>query len=117
MKLKLPVKMLNNIIEEKKYTSSKLNKKVLENIGFYLIKNVFDVKLINSYYNYYRKNIGKKFIETPNHKTGVDLPYNNKFKTLIKNNSLKSSINKIFKGNIGCDYIRIIKKIQILMTK
>lgn len=111
LSLKFPKKKILNLIISKKYLGNHLNMKVLNEFGFYVLKNALTKKLVEKYKNYYYENIkNQKIKKSDNHITQVIIKEKNKLNNIIKENKFIKIVKNFYEGNVGCDFIRIVRK-------
>jgi hypothetical protein len=109
--LKIPKKKILNLIKEKKFIGNKINFKILNYLGIFIIKKAFSDKIIFNYKEKYFENLrAKKIKKTRYHLTQVKISDTNALTKIIKENKFKDIVKNFYNGNVGCDFIRIVKK-------
>lgn len=111
LKFNAPIDKLNEIIFSGLHDSKNLNLSVLDDLGMYVLRNVFPVEKINDYYKCYLsyKN-SPDFDRTKFHLTEVKVSGNNELRKILKENELLNIVSKFFSGNVGLYNFRIVKK-------
>lgn len=107
-------KFTSQVIKDLKkidFTGKEINFTILDKLGFFVLKNVFNQKIMNQYKSELFKNQKKQFIKkTKNHLVEVKIDKLNFFKKIYKNPQLKKIVKNFYNGNVGSDFFRIVKK-------
>ncbi|MBD1152584.1 phytanoyl-CoA dioxygenase family protein [Pelagibacterales bacterium SAG-MED22] len=105
---------VSNYLKKNHHMASKVDHKILSELGFLVLKNAFKKETIEKYssnYNLYLRN--KKISKTKTHPVEVRVDQLNFFKNFLKESQLKKVVKNFYKGNVGSDYFRIVKKDKI----
>ena len=93
------------------FIDSKINHKSLDQLGFFILKKGFNKKTIDSYrYNYLNFKKKQKIKKTKNHLVEVKIDKLDSLKEIYKDHQLKKIVKNFYNGNVGSDFIRIVKK-------
>lgn len=99
------------LISKKRYYGKKVNHKVLNELGFYILKNVFNDKIINNYKSeFLSKTNNKKLKKTKTHLVEYKIHESPFFKKIYSEKDLKSIVKSFYNGNVGSDFFRIVSK-------
>ena len=98
-------------LKNENFIGFKINHKILNRLGFFVLKKAFKKKTIDQYkfkfINNQRKQIIKK---TKNHLVEVKIDKLSFFKKIYKDPQLKKIVKNFYNGNVGSDFFRIVKK-------
>ena len=101
----------NNLIKKKLFNDKKENNKILKEMGFFVVRSVFDNKTLEKYTTKFLAEVSKKKLnKTKNHLVEFKIDKINLFKKIYKEPKLKKIVKNFFGGNVGSDYFRIVKK-------
>lgn len=106
-----PISELIKNVNQKEYEDEKINFEVLKNLGFFILKDTFHQKTIEKYYHLYKNEISNgKLLKTNHHITEVKIHNNHPLIQLIHEDKFLEKIRDFYEGNVGADYIRVIRK-------
>ena len=104
-------KQTNTYLKKNLYYNKKLDHKILDDLGFFVIKDAFDQKIVEKYRSKFLKEISKnKLQKTKNHLVEFKIEKFHFFKKIYKELKLKKIVKGFFNGNVGSDFYRIVKK-------
>jgi hypothetical protein len=110
-KISAPIEKLKAIIESKRYIAESLDHEVLAFFGMFVLKNAFRQETIASYTAAYFEHLGGPGLEkTPFHVTEVKIKHENPLNDMLAEPELRRVASNFFGGNVGADFIRIVKK-------
>lgn len=113
VKLQAPIKKINEIIENKKFDGEVINFEVLKFLGIFVLRNAFSMNTIDSYRDrYFSDKEANLITKTLYHSTEVKLNKTHPFNNIIQEPEFIEIVSGFFNGNVGSDYIRILKKDQ-----
>ena len=105
------LKNIKIFINENKFVGKKINHKILNDLGFFVIKNAFSLDVIKKYETSFLKSLdAKKLYKTKYHPVEVKIEAVEPFKSIFKDKNLKKITKGFFKGRVGSDFFRIVKK-------
>ena len=103
-------KVNNNLVNED-YVGFNVNHKILDKLGFFVLKKAFNKSTMEKYKSKFINNFKKKNIKkTKNHLVEVKIENLNFFKKIYKDYQLKKIVKNFYDGNVGSDFYRIVKK-------
>ena len=106
-----PLDDLNSIIQSQSYIASDLNLKVLDFFGCFVLKNAISPNTIKKYTDTYFESLNTgKLKKTDYHLTEVKINKEQYLKNIIKENELIAVVSNLFDGDVGSDFIRLVKK-------
>ena len=101
----------NICLKKNLYFDKKINHKILDTLGFFVIKNAFNLKIVEKYRLKFLQEISNnKLKKTNNHLVEFKIEKLNFFKKIYKEPKLKQIVKSFYKGNVGSDFYRIVKK-------
>ena len=104
-------KNIKTLIKANKFFGKNINHKTLNDLGFFVIKNVFALNTMKKYrVNFLKSLDGKKITKTKHHPVEVKIEGKKFFEKIFKDKNLKKIVKGFFKGRVGSDYFRIVKK-------
>lgn len=104
-------KIIKKLIKNDKFTGKTVNHKVLHDLGFFVVKNAFPLDTVEKYCLKFLKFLEKKKLnKTKQHPVEVKIDKINYFKKIYKDKNLKKISKGFFKGRVGSDFYRIVKK-------
>jgi hypothetical protein len=93
------------------YIGSKIDNKILDKLGFFVLKKAFKKKVMDQYRFKFLNDLKKKNItKTKNHLVEVKIDKLGFFQKIYKDPSLKKAVKNFYNGNVGSDFYRIVKK-------
>ncbi len=105
------IKKTKNLIKNKKFMAKTINHNILEDLGFFVIKNAFPSDTVEKFrvkfLNFLEK---KKLYKTKQHPVEVKIEGRKSFEEIYKDKNLKKIVKGFFKGRVGSDFFRIVKK-------
>ena len=105
------IKKTKNLIKNKKFIAKTINHNILEDLGFFVIKNAFPSDTVEKFrvkfLNFLEK---KKLYKTKQHPVEVKIEGRKSFEEIYKDKNLKKIVKGFFKGRVGSDFFRIVKK-------
>ena len=111
MHIEMPVKKINQIVENDQISGQEINFNILRDVGIFIIRNKLSKELIENYkkqYDLYK--LSPEFDRTPSHLTEVNFKIDNPLSNLLYEIEFKNLIKNFFDGNVGVYNIRIVKK-------
>lgn len=109
--LRMPVNKLNTLVTKSSANDSTLDIEILDELGFFILRNYFSEGLIEKYRKfYYQYKTKDTFDRTKNHLTEVRFDLENPLAGILKERELLNLIKQFFQGNVGLFNIRIVKK-------
>ncbi len=98
-------------LKDENFIGFKINHKVLNKLGFFVIKKAFKKNTIDEYKFKFINNQKKQIVKkTKNHLVEVKIDKLSFFRKIYKNPQLKKIVKKFYNGNVGSDFLRIVKK-------
>ena len=98
-------------LKNKKFIDFKINHKVLNRLGFFVLKKAFKKNTIDEYKFKFINNQKKQIIKkTKNHLVEVKIDKLSSFRKIYKDPQLKKIVKFFYNGNVGSDFFRIVKK-------
>ncbi len=83
----------------------------LEKFGFFILRNAIPDALVNKYYNIYQRDLGTDSLKKDSyHITKVEIGDENPLREIVKEKEILNVTKNFFNGNVGCDWIRVVKK-------
>ena len=96
------------------YINSKVNHNILNELGFFVVKNAFKKEDMEKYKSKLLLSLAKKKInKTTGHLVEVKIDQLSFFKNIYKDHQLKNIVKNFYNGNVGSDFYRIVKKDKI----
>lgn len=109
--IKYPKQKIVDFIKCKKFIGKKLDIKILADYGIFILKNAINQNIITKYREKYFNDYKlKKIKKTKKHLTQVSINKNHYLTKIIKEKELIRITKNFFNGNVGCDFIRIVRK-------
>jgi hypothetical protein len=109
--LRMPVDKLNSLIKNSCTNDSIVDTSILNELGFFILRNYFSKELIEKYREfYYQYKIHDSFDRTKNHLTEVRFSLENPLAEILKELEFQNLAKQFFQGNVGLYNIRIVKK-------
>ena len=107
-----------NKIKQNLYLSQNLDSKILNELGFFVLKNAFKKKILEKYIDKINILIQKKSIsKTNSHLVEYKIHEFNFFKKILNEKELKKIVKNFYGGNVGADFFRITKKDALNTSK
>jgi mRNA-degrading endonuclease RelE of RelBE toxin-antitoxin system len=104
-------KIIKKLIKDDKFTAKTVNHKVLHDLGFFVVKNAFPLDTVEKYRLKFLKFLEKKKLnKTKQHPVEVKIDKIKYFQKIYKDKNLKKISKGFFKGRVGSDFYRIVKK-------
>jgi mRNA-degrading endonuclease RelE of RelBE toxin-antitoxin system len=104
-------KHIKNLINEEKYSGKSVNHRKLDDLGFFVVKNAFPLNTVKKYhFNFLKFFKKKKLSKTKQHPVEVKIEKIKFFQKIYKDKNLKKISKGFFKGRVGSDFYRIVKK-------
>lgn len=104
-------KKIDRLINNNKFIDKKINHKTLDDLGFFIVKNAFPLNVTEKYTSTLFKFLKKKKInKTKKHPVEVRIDKLKSFQKIFKDQNLKKITKGFFKGRVGSDFYRIVKK-------
>lgn len=104
-------KIIKKLIKDDKFTAKTVNHKVLHDLGFFVVKNAFPLETVEKYRLKFLKFLEKKKLnKTKQHPVEVKIDKIKYFQKIYKDKNLKKISKGFFKGRVGSDFYRIVKK-------
>lgn len=104
-------KNIKKLIDQEKYFGNSVNHKLLEDLGFFVIKNGLPKNIINKYHKKFLEfSENKKVNKTKKHPVEVKIESINFFHKIFKEKHLKNLVKGFYNGQVGSDFFRIVKK-------
>lgn len=104
-------KNVKKLINQEKYFGNFVNHKILEDLGFFVIKKGLSESTTNKYLNKFLEYLNnKKLKKTKKHLVEVKIDKINFFQNIFKNKKLRSLVKSFYNGKVGSDFFRIVKK-------
>jgi mRNA-degrading endonuclease RelE of RelBE toxin-antitoxin system len=104
-------KNIKKIINKNKFVDKTVNHQTLDDLGFFVVKNAFPFEIVNKYHSnlikFFKK---KKLNKTKQHPVEVKIDKIKSFQKIYKDKNLKKIAKGFFKGKVGSDFYRIVKK-------
>jgi hypothetical protein len=110
MKASMPVNYLNDCLNNKVYQANELNFKVLNQIGFFIVKDYMSKSTINRFYEIYKKSIGTDAKRNVQHLTEVVFNLKSELANILNEKQFVEFSKQFYNGNVGLYNIRIVKK-------
>jgi hypothetical protein len=107
-KLSAPLDKLNELVEQTHFIGETIDLDVLKFSGVFVLQNAFCKNTIDKYANIYFNSLGLN--RTPFHLTEVKFDEQHEFNSIILEPEFKKAISHFFNGNVGNDWIRLVKK-------
>jgi hypothetical protein len=105
------LKNIKKLINNGKYIDKTVNHRKLDNLGFFVVKDAFPLDTIKKYRSKFLKFLEKKKLnQTKDHPVEVKIDNIKSFQTIYKDKNLKKISKGFFKGRVGSDFYRIVKK-------
>jgi hypothetical protein len=111
IKLSAPIEKLNQLMESKQFIGEAVDLDFLKFAGVFVLKNAFSKNTIEKYAKTYFSNAGLN--RTPFHLTEVKFDDQHDLTKIISEPEFVKSVSKLFGGNVGNDFIRLVKKDNI----
>ena len=103
--------IIKKIINKKLYSNLKLDKNILDQLGFFILKKAFKKKNLEKYINkFYDSLESNNLIKSNLHQVEYKIHEISFFKKILKEKELKRIVENFYNGNVGSDFFRIIKK-------
>ncbi len=104
-------KTTKNMVETKRYFGKTINHKILDELGFFILTKGFSSKSIQKYHDKFLKSLeNKKLSKTKKHPVEVKIEGIRFFEKIYKDHQLKNIVKGFYKGQVGSDFFRIVKK-------
>ena len=114
MKKKKFLSKVSSYLKKNNHIAPKIDHKILAELGFFIVKNAFKKETMKKYRSKYLVNLSKKKInKTKTHPVEVQIDQLSFFKNFLKEIQLKKILKNFYKGNVGLDFFRIVKKDKI----
>jgi len=111
MKINKFLSKVNNYLKKNCHIAPKIDHKILSELGFFVLKNAFKKETMEKYRHKYLLSLSKKKIDkTKTHPVEVKIDQLSFFKNFFKESQLKKILKNFYKGNVGLDFFRIVKK-------
>ena len=107
-KLSAPLEKLNQLVESKCFIGEVVDLDVLKFAGVFVLKNAFCKNTIEKYAKTYFSGDGLN--RTTFHLTEVKFDDQHDLTKIISEPEFVKSVSKLFGGNVGNDFIRVVKK-------
>lgn len=102
---------IKKLIDKEKYFGNSVNHKLLEELGFFVIKNGLPKNIINKYHQKFLEfSESKKIKKTKKHPVEVKIENINFFRKIFREKHLKKLLKGFYNGQVGSDFFRIVKK-------
>ena len=110
-KISAPIAELRAFVDAKKYTGEVLDHDALKFSGMFVLKNALSKNLIDRYSSAYFQGIGTVALKrTRFHLTQVEILPDHLLTQIVQEPEFVAIASTFFNGNVGNDFIRIIKK-------
>ena len=110
-KISAPIADLTAFVESKKYSGEILDHNALKFSGIFILRNALSKQLIEKYTQAYFEGIaGSALRRTPFHLTQVEVAADHFLTKIVDEPEFVSIAATFFNGNVGNDFIRIVKK-------
>ncbi len=104
-------KNIIELVKSGKYSGRIVNHKLLNDLGFFVIKKAVPSATIKKYRLNFLKLFKKKILnKTKQHPVEVKIEGNKFFEKIYKDKNIKKIAKGFFKGRVGSDFLRIVKK-------
>ena len=111
MKISAPIAKIKSSIDLGLFEGDRLNKLVLDDLGFFVVKGLIKSErckeLASLYANLYTS---KSLVRSPRHSTEVKVDSNQEFEDVFRDESFTTLWNKLFNGNVGLSFVRLLSK-------
>lgn len=102
---------IENLINKKKFEAKIINHKILQDLGFFVVKDLFHLDVVKKYRLRFLNSLSKKKLnKTKKHPVEVKIEGIKSFERIFKDKNLKKISKGFFKGRVGSDFLRIVKK-------
>jgi ectoine hydroxylase-related dioxygenase (phytanoyl-CoA dioxygenase family) len=109
-----PVNEMIDIIKQEQHIKESIDIGLLEKTGCFVLKNALSKKTIQKYYDAYKEEITAGTLKrTQHHITEVKITQNSLLLNIIKEPEFVAVASKFFHGQVGVDFIRVVKKDQV----
>jgi Phytanoyl-CoA dioxygenase (PhyH) len=113
-KVSAPVAELIQIVESRQFISPKIDHSLLKFFGVFILKNVFATSTIQKYATSYFEDLREAKLKRTNfHLTEIKLSDEHFLRQIIKESEFVKAVSSFFDGNVGVDFIRVVKKDKI----
>lgn len=104
-------KNIKKLINNNRFVDKSVNHKILDDVGFFVVKNGFPLQTVQKYNSNLLKFFKKRELsKTKKHPVEVKIEGNKSFEKIFKDKNLKKISKGFFKGRVGSDFLRIVKK-------
>lgn len=111
LKFNAPIARLNQIVDSGLHDSPSIDYSILDELGVYILRNIFPVEKIDCYYQSYLDYKNQpNFDRTKFHLTEVKISSDNKLKQILQESEFLNIVKNFFSGNVGLYNFRIVKK-------
>ncbi len=111
MKISAPTAKIKRSIDLGLFEGDRLNKLVLDDLGFFVVKGLIKSErckeLASLYANLYTS---RSLVRSPRHSTEVKVDSNQEFEDVFRDESFTTLWNKLFNGNVGLSFVRLLSK-------
>ena len=113
MQITGPTERLNDLIQGKAYEGLELNREILDELGFFVVRNILGSDETNHYYELFKELIANGTIKRSEfHSTEYKIDHVSGFDDLPKKPSFKKLWPNFFSGKVGSNFKRILSKDQ-----
>jgi hypothetical protein len=110
-KITAPIERLKNLIDKKSCEGKQIDQEILKDLGVFILKGVLPKHVIQPYSDiYFSQKEELNRCKTEFHLTEIILCENHPLLAIIKENEFIRLGQSLFSGNVGSDFIRIVKK-------
>lgn len=112
IKISAPINALNQAVIREAFTGQKLDSSTLHRYGIFILKDYFDVDMIQNLRNFYDRGIeNRELVKDPYHKTQVAFGSDSDFANILQTVEFKK-LGKGIWGDDGfsIDFMRLVKK-------
>ncbi len=110
-KIKAPISNLKKYIHLNEYVSNQLNLKILNELGFFIIRDGLNKNVVNEYLRRYLSELSSGRIKKSDyHLTEVKVTGESSLVDILKEKDFQKLAINFFNGNVGSDFIRVINK-------
>ena len=111
MSISAPIADLREVVNGGKFISSFVDHEQLHLLGVNVVRNAFSASTIEKYFNSYLQQLGEERLKkTPFHPTEIKVDEGNFLQEIIKEPEFLTLVASFFDGNVGIDFIRIVRK-------
>lgn len=113
-RISAPVEELVEMVTRGQFISEKIDLSVIQFLGVFVLKRAFSTALIRKYADAYFEDLNsEKLKRKPFHLTEITLNEDHFLRHIVKEKEFVSIVSAFFDGNVGVDFIRVVKKDKV----